>query len=77
MRAKLDSGISRNNWTTLFHLCWRLRPDEIVDGRECCKIPEFFENSPLSGAAKHPDFQVTSCHQNVSTNANFAYIEYE
>jgi len=22
-----------------------------------CKIPEFFEKSPLSGAKKHPDFQ--------------------
>jgi len=36
-----------------------LRPDEIVDVRESCKMPEFFVKSPLSGAEKHPDFQVT------------------
>ncbi len=24
-----------------------------------CKMPEFFEKSPLSEAEKHPDFQVT------------------
>jgi hypothetical protein len=33
--------------------------------------------SPLSGAEKYPDFQVTSCLQNVSTNGDFAYIESE
>jgi hypothetical protein len=42
-----------------------------------CKIPEFFKKSPLSKAEKHPDFQVTSCHQNVSTNVDFAYIKSE
>ncbi len=42
-----------------------------------CKMPEFSEKPPLSKAGKHPDFQVTSCHQNVSTNADFAYIESE
>jgi len=42
-----------------------------------CKIPEFFENSPLSEAEKHPDFQVTLCIQNVTTNTDFAYIESE
>jgi len=31
--------------------------------------------SPLPEAKKHHNFQVTSCHQNVSTNADFAYIE--
>jgi hypothetical protein len=36
-----------------------LRPDEIVDVRENCKMPEFFEKSPLLGTGKHPDFQVT------------------
>ena len=41
------------------------------------KIPEFFENSPLSGAGKHPDFQVTSCLHFDTTNVNFAYIESE
>jgi hypothetical protein len=39
------------------------------------KIPEFFEKSPLSGAGKHPDFQVTSFLHFVTTNVNFAYIE--
>jgi hypothetical protein len=34
-------------------------------------------NSPLSRAKKHPDFQVTSCHQNDSTNIDFAYNESE
>ena len=42
-----------------------------------CKMPEFFEKSPLSGAGKHPDFQVTSCYHFVTTNPNFAYIESE
>ncbi len=36
-----------------------VRPDEFLDVRECCKTSEFFEKSPLSGAEKHPDFQVT------------------
>jgi hypothetical protein len=40
-------------------------------------MPEFFGKLPLSGAEKHPDFQVTSCLQNVSTNVDFAYIESE
>jgi hypothetical protein len=39
------------------------------------KIPEFFKKSPHSRAEKHPDFQVTSCHQNDTTNDDFAYIE--
>ncbi len=42
-----------------------------------CKTSEFFEKSPLSEAGKHPDFQVTSCLQNVSTSVGFAYIESE
>jgi len=42
-----------------------------------CKMPEFCEKSPISGAGKHPDFQVTSCLQNDSTNVDFAYIESE
>jgi len=33
--------------------------------------------SPLSGAEKHPDFQVTLCLRNVSTHVDFAYIESE
>ena len=41
------------------------------------KTSEFFEKSPLSRAKKHSDFQVTSCHQNVSTNVDFAYIKSE
>jgi hypothetical protein len=40
-------------------------------------MPEFFEKSPLSGAEKQPDFQVTSCHHFVTTNVDFAYIEFE
>jgi hypothetical protein len=43
----------------------------------CKKTPEFLEESTLSGAKKHPDFQVTLCLQNVSTNVDFAYIESE
>ena len=35
------------------------------------KMPEFFEKSPLSGAGTHPDFQVTVCLQNVSTDVKF------
>jgi len=41
------------------------------------KTPEFFKKPPLPGAEKHPDFQVTSCHQNVSTSVDFVYIESE
>jgi len=41
------------------------------------KMPEFFEQSPLSEAKKHPDFQVTSCHHFDTTNVDFAYIESE
>jgi len=41
------------------------------------KKSEFFEKSPLSGAEKHPDFQVTSCLHFVTTDAIFAYIESE
>jgi len=40
-------------------------------------MPEFFKKSPFSGAEKHPDFQVTSCHHFDTTNADFAYIESE
>jgi hypothetical protein len=36
-----------------------------------CKMPEFFENLHLSEAGKHPDFQVTSCLQNVTTEVKF------
>jgi hypothetical protein len=38
---------------------------------------EFFEISPLLGAKKHPDFQVTLCLHFVTTNVDFAYIESE
>ena len=41
------------------------------------KMPELFEKPSLSGTGKHPDFQVTSCHQNVTTNTNFARIKSE
>jgi hypothetical protein len=34
-------------------------------------MPEFFEKSPLSGAGKHPDFQVAVYLQNVSTDVKF------
>ncbi len=36
-----------------------------------CKMPEFFEKSPLSGAGKHPDFQVTVCLRFVTTDVKF------
>jgi len=35
------------------------------------KMTEFFEKSALSGAGKHPDFQVTSCLHFVSTDVIF------
>jgi len=41
------------------------------------KISEFFEKSPLSEAEKHHIFPVTSCHQNDTTNADFAYSKSE
>jgi hypothetical protein len=40
-------------------------------------MSEFIEKSPLSGAGKHPDFQVTSCLHFDTTNVDFAYIESE
>jgi hypothetical protein len=33
--------------------------------------------SPFSGAGKHPDFQVTSCHHFDTTDVDFACIESE
>ncbi len=42
-----------------------------------CKTSEFFENSPLSEAGKHPDFQVTLCLHFDTTEAKFAYIKSE
>jgi len=36
-----------------------LTPNEIVDVGDSCKTPESFKKSPLLGAKKHPDFQVT------------------
>ena len=35
---------------------------------KCKNNSVFSANSPLSKAETHPDFQVTSCHQNDSTN---------
>ena len=37
----------------------------------------FHGKSPLSGAEKCPDFQVTSCYHFVTTNVDFAYIKSE
>jgi len=54
-----------------------LRSDEIVDIRENCKIPEFFEKSSLSEAGKRPDFQVTVCLHFDTTTVDFAYIKSE
>jgi len=42
-----------------------------------CKMLEFFKKSPLSGAGKHPDFQVTSCLHFDTTYVDFAYIKSE
>jgi len=38
-------------------------------------MPKFFEISPLSGAEKHHNFQVTLCYQKDTTNVGFGYIE--
>jgi hypothetical protein len=38
---------------------------------------ELYPNSPLSKAEKHPNFRVTACHQNDTTNVDFAYTESE
>ena len=40
-------------------------------------VQSLFNKSPLSGAGKHHNFQVTLCLQNVSTNVNFEYVESE
>jgi hypothetical protein len=34
-------------------------------------MPEFFEKSPLSGAGKHPDFQVTAWSSIMTLNMSF------
>ena len=38
---------------------------------------EFIPKPLLSGAETHHNFQVTSCHHFVTTNADFAYIKSE
>ncbi|MHC4537965.1 MAG: hypothetical protein ACYS6K_28890 [Planctomycetota bacterium] len=38
---------------------------------------EFFEISPLSGADKHPDFQVTISFHFDATDVDFAHVESE
>ena len=40
-------------------------------------MSEFLEKLPLSGAEKHPYFQVTSCLHNDTTDVVFAYVESE
>jgi hypothetical protein len=43
-----------------------------------CKITlESVEKLSFSRAEKHPDFQVTLCRQNDTTNSSFAYIRSE
>jgi len=51
--------------------------DNTVKKKFLTKVMLVTKKSPLSIAEKHPNFQVTSCHQNVSTNVDFAYIESE
>jgi hypothetical protein len=46
-------------------------------GESCKKILKIFKKSLLSEVEKHPNFQVTSCHQNDTTNVDFAYVESE
>jgi len=36
-----------------------------------CKMPQFSKKPPLSGAEKHPDFQVTCWRHFDTTNAKF------
>jgi hypothetical protein len=50
---------------------------QIAPFSQAVKIPEFFKKSSLSRAKKHQNFQVTSCHQNDTTNVDFAYVESE
>ena len=40
-------------------------------------MSEFFEKPLLSGAGKHPDFQVTVCLRFVTTNVKSIYIKSE
>ena len=68
---------------------WPVPPDNQKHAEPCTKhsqngpifisfkMPEFFKMSPLSGAEKHHNFQVTLCLHFVTTNANFAYIKSE
>ncbi len=54
-----------------------------MSGEQSCRNQKLWMSDitqaklPLPGAEKYPDFQVTSCHQNDTKNANFAYIESE
>jgi hypothetical protein len=43
---------------------------------EVCYL-QILQKPPLSKAEKHPDFQVTLCIQNVSTNVDYAPIKSE
>jgi len=73
MGTKHRSSTDRGEVIILF---W-LRPVKITDVKESYKKPEFLEKSLLSGAGKHHNFQVTSCHHFDTTNVDFAYIESE
>jgi hypothetical protein len=42
---------------------------------DASKMLEFLEKPPLSEAEKHPNFQVTLCLHNDTTNIKFAYIK--
>jgi len=52
-------------------------------GEQSCRKQKLWKSeitdkkSSLSGAAKHPDVQVTLCLHFVTTNVDFAYIESE
>jgi len=70
------------SWQNLIELyeAWD-KPEN--SGEQSCRKRKLWRSditnakSPLSGAVKHPDFQVTSCHHFDTTNVDFAYIESE
>jgi hypothetical protein len=66
-RDKLPSNLLDQSHQPISHTELRIDAPIFASG----KMSKFFEMSPLSGAGKHPDFQVTSCLHFVNTDVKF------
>ena len=63
-------------WLWAFHRC-PISKRETAPFSQVEKHKNSSKSHLFARAVKHHNFQVTSCHQNVSTNVDFAYIESE